>query len=136
MASYQRIVSITDFKVTKLKDNKNSSDARANQTVMAEFLVTAYYVSPDKLDGAPSAGRAPGAPPAQTSATNAPSVQPSLTPSAASAPKVQSPLSSPEAPANSVQPHPPAVASETGGHGGPITPPGGTGGSTNMKDRK
>jgi type IV pilus assembly protein PilO len=48
MASYQRIVSITDFKVTKLKD-KNSDDARANQTVTAEFLVTAYYVSPEKL---------------------------------------------------------------------------------------
>jgi type IV pilus assembly protein PilO len=48
MASYQRIVSITDFKVTKLKD-KNSDDAKASQTVSAEFLVTAYYVSPEKL---------------------------------------------------------------------------------------
>ncbi|MDT5272265.1 MAG: type pilus assembly protein PilO [Acidobacteriota bacterium] len=136
MASYQRIVSITDFKVTKLKDNNHSSDARANQTVTAEFLVTAYYVSPDKLDGAPSAGRAPGAPPAQTSAANAPSVQPSLTPAAASAPRVKSALSSPQALANSVQPPPTAIASVTGGHGGPIPPPGGTDGSTYMKGRE
>ena len=48
MASYQRIVSITDFKVTKLKD-KDSGESKANQTVSAEFLVTAYYVSPEKL---------------------------------------------------------------------------------------
>ena len=43
MATYQRIVSITDFKVTKLKKDKNTGDS-ANQTVSAEFLVTAYYV--------------------------------------------------------------------------------------------
>lgn len=60
MASYQRIVSITDFKVTKLKDNKNSSE-KANQTVSAEFLVTAYYVSPEKLQIAPeSEGKGKG----------------------------------------------------------------------------
>ena len=47
MASYQRIVSITDFKVTKLKEKADG------QTVAAEFLVTAYYVSPEKLQ-APS----------------------------------------------------------------------------------
>src|SRR5215211_301686 len=47
MASYQRIVSITDFKVTKIKADK-AADPKANQTVSAEFLVTAYYVSPDK----------------------------------------------------------------------------------------
>jgi type IV pilus assembly protein PilO len=104
MASYQRIVSITDFKVTKLNGDKNLNDARSGQTVTAEFLVTAYYVSPDKLDGAPSTGRAPGAPPAQTSAVNAPHVQPSLTPSAASAPRVQTALASPEALANATQP--------------------------------
>src|SRR5215208_6248666 len=40
MASYQRIVSITDFKVTKLK-GQNPGDAKSNQTVSAEFLVTA-----------------------------------------------------------------------------------------------
>lgn len=54
MASYQRIVSITDFKVTKLKGEKAAAaDAKANQTVMAEFLVTAYYVSPEKLQAPP-----------------------------------------------------------------------------------
>lgn len=52
MASYQRIVSITDFKVTKLKA-ENVTDAKANQTVTAEFLVTAYYVSPEKLQAPP-----------------------------------------------------------------------------------
>lgn len=50
MASYQRIVSITDFKVTKLKV---ADDAKASQTVTAEFLVTAYYVSPEKLQAPP-----------------------------------------------------------------------------------
>jgi type IV pilus assembly protein PilO len=53
MASYQRIVSITDFKVTKLKDDKGAGEARPNQTVSAEFLVTAYYVPPEKLQAPP-----------------------------------------------------------------------------------
>jgi len=61
MAAYQRIVSITDFKVTKLKEAGN---ARAEgQTVTAEFLVTAYYASPDKLQPAPAP--APAAPAAK-----------------------------------------------------------------------
>src|SRR5215211_5170836 len=41
MASYQRIVSITDFKVTKLREEKKAADAKSSQTVTAEFLVTA-----------------------------------------------------------------------------------------------
>ncbi|HEX8559970.1 MAG TPA: type 4a pilus biogenesis protein PilO [Pyrinomonadaceae bacterium] len=48
MASYQRIVSITDFKVTKLTGEK-AVLAGDGGTVAAEFLVTAYYVSPEKL---------------------------------------------------------------------------------------
>lgn len=48
MASYQRIVSITDFKVSKMKDRQPGEKADG-QTVTAEFLVTAYYVSPEKL---------------------------------------------------------------------------------------
>jgi type IV pilus assembly protein PilO len=48
MASYQRIVSITDFKVTKIKA-KQPGEKADGQTVSAEFLVTAYYVSPEKL---------------------------------------------------------------------------------------
>ena len=62
MASYQRIVSITDFKVTKLKDKK-SEGASDGQTVTAEFLVTAYYVSPEKLQPAPAGKAAPKAKP-------------------------------------------------------------------------
>jgi hypothetical protein len=50
MASYQRIVSITDFKVTKLKEK--AGQKAEGQTVTAEFLVTAYYVSPEKLQPA------------------------------------------------------------------------------------
>ena len=62
MASYQRIVSITDFKVTKLKDDKATpADA---QTLSAEFLLTAYYVSPEKLQPAAPAAAPPAAPPA------------------------------------------------------------------------
>ena len=52
MASYQRIVSITDFKVTKIKD-KQAGQKADGQTVSAEFLVTAYYVSPEKLQAPP-----------------------------------------------------------------------------------
>ena len=53
MASYQRIVSITDFKVTKLMGDKAAGEARTNETVSAEFLVTAYYVPPEKLQPPP-----------------------------------------------------------------------------------
>jgi type IV pilus assembly protein PilO len=67
MASYQRIVSITDFKVTKLKDKK---DALAEgETVTADFLVTAYYVSPEKLQPA-------AAPAVKPTATQAKAGQP------------------------------------------------------------
>lgn len=59
MASYQRIVSITDFKVTKLKQEKDS-EAKSSQTVSAEFLVTAYYVSPEKLQAPPADGKDKG----------------------------------------------------------------------------
>jgi type IV pilus assembly protein PilO len=61
MASYQRIVSITDFKVKKLKQDKNA-DPQAAQTVSAEFLVTAYYVSPEKLQAPPAADDKKGKP--------------------------------------------------------------------------
>jgi type IV pilus assembly protein PilO len=51
MASYQRIVSITDFKVSKLREKKDESGD--GQTLSAEFLLTAYYVSPEKLQPPP-----------------------------------------------------------------------------------
>ena len=51
MAAYQRIVSITDFKVTKIQEKEKEAAADSNgRTVDARFLLTAYYVSPDKLD--------------------------------------------------------------------------------------
>jgi type IV pilus assembly protein PilO len=53
MASYQRIVSITDFKVVKLKGDNGAGELKSNQTVSAEFLVTAYYVSPEQLQAPP-----------------------------------------------------------------------------------
>ena len=52
MAAYQRIVSITDFKLSKVSEKgseKGSADSSA-RTVDAKFLLTAYYVSPDKAD--------------------------------------------------------------------------------------
>ncbi|MFL6254337.1 MAG: type 4a pilus biogenesis protein PilO [Pyrinomonadaceae bacterium] len=58
MASYQRIVSITDFKVTKLND-KNLGE-KANQTVSATFLVTAYYVTPERLQAPEPNGKDKG----------------------------------------------------------------------------
>lgn len=65
MASYQRIVSITDFKVTRLAD-EGSPDRKEGKTVGAQFMLTAYYVSPEKLQpAAPAAPAAnPAAPPA------------------------------------------------------------------------
>jgi len=71
MASYQRIVSITDFKLTKIKDTQGQ-DKKDGKTVDAQFLLTAYYVSPEKMQ--PAAPAPPGQP--------APSGQP-----AAAAPK-------------------------------------------------
>jgi type IV pilus assembly protein PilO len=58
MASYQRIVSITDFKVSKLKDAL-VKDKKDGKTVEATFTLKAYYVAPEKLAPAPAA---PGQP--------------------------------------------------------------------------
>ena len=71
MASYQRIVSITDFKVTKL--GAAAGTPAGAETVTAEFLVTAYYVSPEKLQPAPAA---PAQPPAGQPANGAKGAQP------------------------------------------------------------
>ena len=43
MASYQRIVSVTDFKFMKL-DEKLANDHKSGKTVDAQFKLTAYYV--------------------------------------------------------------------------------------------
>ncbi|HWS56374.1 MAG TPA: type 4a pilus biogenesis protein PilO [Pyrinomonadaceae bacterium] len=50
MASYQRIVSITDFKITRLKDDDKEGGGR---TVEAQFLLTAYYAPPERLQAVP-----------------------------------------------------------------------------------
>lgn len=64
MAAYQRIVSITDFKLTRMKE-QNSGD----KTLDAQFMLTAYYVSNEKLQNAvkplnkvPTPAPAPAAP--------------------------------------------------------------------------
>ena len=56
MATYQRIVSITDFKVKQMEHKKDEDPTKANLTVEAEFLVTAYYVPPEKLQAPPPEG--------------------------------------------------------------------------------
>jgi type IV pilus assembly protein PilO len=43
IAAYQRIVSISDFKLSRMKEQN------ANKTVDAQFLLTAYYASSEKL---------------------------------------------------------------------------------------
>lgn len=53
IASYQRIVSVTDFKVSQLKDQKD------NQTINAKFLLTAYFASPEKLQNVAPAPATP-----------------------------------------------------------------------------
>jgi type IV pilus assembly protein PilO len=44
IAAYQRIVSISDFKLTRMKEQA------AGKTVDAQFLLTAYYASSEKLN--------------------------------------------------------------------------------------
>lgn len=66
MAAYQRIVSITDFKVTQ------SPNQVVGRSIDSQFLLTAYYASPDRLQtvtgapkpGVPGAAVAPGTAPA------------------------------------------------------------------------
>lgn len=58
MARYQRIVSITDFRINQ------TSQQTSNKSIDAQFLLTAYYVSAEKLQQKPAAGTppAPGTP--------------------------------------------------------------------------
>jgi type IV pilus assembly protein PilO len=70
MASYQRIVSITDFKVTKLKDVL-VNDKKDGKTVDAVFTLKAYYVAPEKLQAAAPASPGQPAAPAANPATAA-----------------------------------------------------------------
>jgi type IV pilus assembly protein PilO len=57
LAKMQRIVSITDFNI------KQTPDQNPNKTIDAQFLLTAYYVSPEKLqNNKPAAPQQSGAP--------------------------------------------------------------------------
>jgi len=47
MAAYQRIVSISDFSVSR------NAEQGGGRTIDAQFLLTAYYVSAEKLDVSP-----------------------------------------------------------------------------------
>jgi len=55
MAKLPRIVSITDFKINQLDKQK------ADKTIHAQFLLTAYYADPDALNK-PAAAAVPGQP--------------------------------------------------------------------------
>ena len=59
MAAYQRIVSISDFKISRIDDKKDDLKS-AGQTIGAQFLLTAYYSSPERLQQSalPAAGAA------------------------------------------------------------------------------
>ncbi|HEX8179581.1 MAG TPA: type 4a pilus biogenesis protein PilO [Pyrinomonadaceae bacterium] len=61
IAAYQRIVSISDFKLTRIDDKKDDLK-RAGQTIGAQFLLTAYYSSPEKLQAARTPATPPPAP--------------------------------------------------------------------------
>jgi Tfp pilus assembly protein PilO len=59
IAAYQRIVSISDFKLTRIKDQVGG------RTVDAQFLLTAYYASNEKLQSTAKPATIPvAAPPA------------------------------------------------------------------------
>jgi type IV pilus assembly protein PilO len=59
MASYQRIVSISDFKLSRMKEQSSG-----DRTLDAQFTLTAYYVSNEKLNAAKPAAK-PTTPTAQ-----------------------------------------------------------------------
>jgi type IV pilus assembly protein PilO len=58
IAAYQRIVSISDFKLSRMKEQS------AGKTVDAQFLLTAYYASSEKLQSTakPATAQKPAAP--------------------------------------------------------------------------
>ncbi len=57
MAKLQRIVSITDFKINQLEKQTGE------RTLHAQFLLTAYYASPENLNSANAQPPVPGQPP-------------------------------------------------------------------------
>lgn len=69
IAAYQRIVSITDFKLSRL--NEQQSD----KTVDAQFLLTAYYASNEKLQNATKAVNSASTPDTPAAAQPAPAAK-------------------------------------------------------------
>jgi type IV pilus assembly protein PilO len=67
MAAYQRIVSITDFNIRQAPEQNSA------RTIDAQFLLTAYYASPDKLQN--NAPAKPGATPAAPAAPAQPATK-------------------------------------------------------------
>ena len=68
MAKYQRIVSITDFKLSRLDDKEQNS----SKTIDSQFLLTAYYVAPQPTQPAPAKPGAPAPAAAQAPPAGAP----------------------------------------------------------------
>ncbi len=66
IAAYQRIVSISDFKLSRMKEQNSG------KTVEAQFLLTAYYASSEKLQNTakPASTQTPAAPVAVAPAAN------------------------------------------------------------------
>ncbi len=77
MAAYQRIVSITDFSVSR------TTEQNVGRTIDAQFLLTAYYVSAEKLKAAPVKPGAPAAPAVPGAPAAVPAVAPATAPVAA-----------------------------------------------------
>lgn len=71
MAKYQRIVSITNFEI------KQMDKQREGKTIESKFDLTAYYASPEKLQGqTPPGPPAPGQPAAPATPANATATPP------------------------------------------------------------
>lgn len=75
IAALPRIVSVSNFTITRRPSNEQSSGA----TIGATFTLTAYYISPERLTTAPAGGATP-APNAQP---NAPATAPASAPAGA-----------------------------------------------------
>ena len=75
MASYQRIVSVTDFRISRLKDS-HAQDKADGKSIDAQFLLTAYYASPEKIQAAaPAPAPAAAAPAANGAPAPAPAAK-------------------------------------------------------------
>jgi type IV pilus assembly protein PilO len=77
MATYQRIVSITDFKFTAFDKKKpeDKDQMMRGRTVNAEFKLKAYYASPERLQNTPTAPQGAAKPGATAPAAAAAAAQ-------------------------------------------------------------